>query len=99
MYNLKNTSIFYDPYAFLLISAFYGPLAKLVKSLFRHPYTQPPSLERGPGPGGVVVVGLQKSLTQKKSLGNGLKWREYWSNHFFTPWADQDSRFNLADLL
>ena len=37
LYKLKNTSIFYDPCAFLLISAFHRPLAKLVKSLLLTP--------------------------------------------------------------
>ena len=67
LYKLKNTSIFYDPCAFLLISAFHRPLAKLVKSLLWHPYPPPPPLERGPG----RVVGLQKKFDPKKFFG---KW-------------------------
>ena len=52
---------------------------KMVKSFFKHPAPVP---HRG-AEGGSGRGGSKMNLTKKNSSGNGLKWQENWSNHFF----------------
>ena len=54
---------------------------KMVKSFFKHPAPVPHrGAEGGSGRGG---GGLKNEFDKKNSSGNGLKWQENWSNHFF----------------
>ena len=69
LYKLKNTSIFYDPCAFLLISAFHRPLAKLVKSLLWHPYPPPPPLDYWVGD---IIYPPPPSLREGAREGGGI---------------------------